>query len=55
MSDVSKQQDWTNPAAMAIREWLKGEGTWCAPHHDVGFTGDAEQRQMESNFRPAHP
>ena len=22
MSDVSKQQDWTNPVAMAIREWL---------------------------------
>jgi len=33
----------------AIREWLKREGTCLllAPHHDVGFTGDAEQRQVE--------
>ena len=33
----------------AIREWLKREGTCLllAPHHDVGFTDDLEQRQME--------
>ena len=33
----------------AIREWLKREGTCLllAPHHDVGFTGDTKQRQME--------
>ncbi len=33
----------------AIREWLKREGTCLllAPHHDVGFTGDAKQRQVE--------
>ena len=33
----------------AIREWLKREGTCLllAPHHDVGFTDDAKQRQME--------
>ena len=33
----------------AIREWLKREGTCLllAPHHDVGFTGDSKQRQME--------
>src|SRR6185436_18691957 len=33
----------------AIREWLKREGTCLllAPHHDVGFTDDMEQRQME--------
>src|SRR4249920_4165743 len=33
----------------AIREWLKREGTCLllAPHHDVGFAGDAEQRQVE--------
>ncbi len=33
----------------AIREWLKREGTCLllAPHHDVGFIGDAKQRQME--------
>src|SRR6476469_7891062 len=33
----------------AIREWLKREGTCLllAPHHDVGSTGDAKQRQVE--------
>ena len=33
----------------AIREWLKREGTCLllAPHHDVGFTDDLKQRQME--------
>lgn len=33
----------------AIREWLKREGTCLllAPHHDVGFTSDNDQRQME--------
>src|SRR5437773_4793869 len=33
----------------AIRDWLKREGTCLllAPHHDVGFTDDMKQRQME--------
>jgi hypothetical protein len=33
----------------AIREWLRREGTCLllAPHHDVGFTDDLKQRQME--------
>ena len=33
----------------AIKKWLKREGTclMCAPHHDVGFTPDVKQRQME--------
>ena len=33
----------------AIREWLEREGTCLllAPHHDVGFTDDMDQRQME--------
>jgi hypothetical protein len=33
----------------AIKKWLKREGTclMCAPHHDVGFTDDYKQRQME--------
>src|SRR4051812_37792166 len=33
----------------AIRAWLKREGTCLllAPHHDVGFTSDMKQRQME--------
>src|ERR1700712_4830013 len=33
----------------AIREWLQREGTCLllAPHHDVGFTDDFTQRQVE--------
>jgi hypothetical protein len=33
----------------AIRKWLEREGTCLllAPHHDVGFTDDLKQRQME--------
>jgi hypothetical protein len=33
----------------AIRQWLEREGTCLllAPHHDVGFTDDPKQRQME--------
>src|SRR5437762_13243793 len=33
----------------AIKSWLQREGTCLlvAPHHDVGFTDDLEQRQME--------
>ena len=33
----------------AIRKWLEREGTCLllAPHHDVGFTDDFEQRQVE--------
>src|SRR6478736_10303466 len=33
----------------AINKWLQREGTCLliAPHHDVGFTDDLEQRQME--------
>jgi hypothetical protein len=33
----------------AIKEWLKRDGTCLllAPHHDVGFTDDYDQRQME--------
>ena len=33
----------------AIRDWLKREGTCLllAPHHDVGFTDDLKQRQVE--------
>jgi hypothetical protein len=33
----------------AIREWLTREGTCLllAPHHDVGFTSDMKQRQVE--------
>jgi hypothetical protein len=44
---VSEQEAAPKEIA-AIREWLKREGTclMLAPHHDVGFTADAKQRQM---------
>ena len=34
----------------AISEWLRREGTCLllAPHHDVGFTDDFAQRQVEA-------
>lgn len=43
-------QEEAEPAeAAAIREWLQREGTCLllAPHHDVGFTDDAQERQVE--------
>ena len=42
-------QEATEGEIAAIREWLKREGTCLliAPHHDVGFTSDMQQRQME--------
>ena len=45
---VSEQEAAPEEIA-AIREWLKREGTclMLAPHHDVGFTTDMKQRQME--------
>lgn len=43
------EQEATPDEIAALREWLKREGTCLllAPHHDVGFTDDLEQRQME--------
>ena len=45
---VSEQEAAPEEIA-ALREWLKREGTCLllAPHHDVGFTDDLKQRQME--------
>jgi hypothetical protein len=39
----------TSAEIEAIKNWLKREGTCLlvAPHHDVGFTDDLKQRQME--------
>jgi hypothetical protein len=39
----------SNEEIGAIRKWLEREGTCLllAPHHDVGFTDDLEQRQVE--------
>jgi hypothetical protein len=45
---IAEQQAAPNEIA-AIREWLRREGTCLllAPHHDVGFAADLEQRQVE--------
>ena len=45
---ISEQEAAPDEIA-AIREWLRREGTCLllAPHHDVGFTSDLKQRQME--------
>jgi len=43
------EQEATPDEIAAIRAWLTREGTCLllAPHHDVGFTTDLTQRQME--------
>ena len=43
------EQEAAPEEVAAIREGLKREGTCLllAPHHDVGFTSDLKQRQME--------
>ena len=45
---VSEQEAAPSEIA-AIREWLKREGTCLllGPHHDVGFSDDMQQRQLE--------
>jgi hypothetical protein len=42
-------QEATPAEIAAIQNWLQREGTCLlvAPHHDVGFTDDLKQRQME--------
>jgi hypothetical protein len=43
------EQDAAQGEIEAIREWLRREGTCLilGPHHDVGFTEDMAQRQVE--------
>ena len=49
LDHVLSEQEAAPEEIAAIREWLKREGTCLllAPHHDVGFTDDLKQRQME--------
>src|SRR5216110_2235126 len=49
LDHLVSEQDAAPEEIAAIREWLKREGTCLllAPHHDVGFTSDMKQRQME--------
>jgi hypothetical protein len=49
LDHLVSEQDAAPGEIDAIREWLTREGTCLllAPHHDVGFTSDMKQRQME--------
>ena len=49
LDHLPSEQEATSAEIEAIKEWLKREGTCLliAPHHDVGFTDDLQQRQME--------
>jgi hypothetical protein len=49
LDHLLSEQEATPDEVAAIREWLKREGTCLllAPHHDVGFTDDLKQRQVE--------
>src|SRR2546429_6775156 len=49
LDHLVSEQDAAAEEIAAISEWLKREGTCLllAPHHDVGFTTDMKQRQME--------
>ena len=49
LDHLVSEQDAAPEEIAAIREWLKREGTCLlvAPHHDVGFTSDLQQRQQE--------
>jgi hypothetical protein len=49
LDHLPSEQEAAPEEIAAIREWLKREGTCLliGPHHDVGFTGDMDQRQVE--------
>jgi hypothetical protein len=49
LDHLPSEQEATAAEIGAIRAWLEREGTCLllAPHHDVGFTDDFDQRQME--------
>jgi hypothetical protein len=49
LDHILSEQEAAPEEVSAIREWLNREGTCLllAPHHDVGFTDDFAQRQVE--------
>ena len=49
LDHLVSEQDAAQEEIDSVREWLTREGTCLllAPHHDVGFTSDMKQRQME--------
>jgi hypothetical protein len=49
LDHILSEQEAAQEEIAAIREWLKRDGTCLllAPHHDVGFSDDLKQRQVE--------
>ena len=49
LDHLPSNQEASTAEVEALRAWLRREGTCLllAPHHDVGFTEDLEQRQVE--------
>jgi hypothetical protein len=49
LDHLLSEQEAAPEEVEAIQEWLKREGTCLllAPHHDVGFTDDLQERQVE--------
>ncbi len=49
LDHILSEQEVAPEEVAAIKQWLQREGTCLllAPHHDVGFTDDFPQRQME--------
>jgi hypothetical protein len=49
LDHLVSEQEASSEEIAAIREWLQREGTCLllGPHHDVGFTQDLNQRQLE--------
>ena len=49
LDHLISEQEAAPEEIVAIREWLKRDGTclMIGPHHDVGFSDDMKQRQME--------
>src|SRR6266403_3343211 len=49
LDHLLSEQDAAPEEIAAIKSWLRREGTCLlvAPHHDVGFTDDFKQRQVE--------
>lgn len=49
LDHLLSEQEADDDEIAAIKDWLRREGTCLllAPHHDVGFTDDYDQRQVE--------
>jgi hypothetical protein len=47
LDHVASEQEASPEEIECIREWLNGTCLMLGPHHDVGFSSDMKQRQME--------